>query len=443
MKPGRTLNKISLWTVISVVVANMVGTGVFTSLGFQVVDLQSGFVLMVLWLVGGLLALCGALGYGMLATAMPRSGGEYHFLSRIYSPAVGFVAGVVSMTVGFAAPLALAAMAFGKYFETLWPGVNGSLLASLLTIGVALVHLHSVKAGGRFQTAATLLKLGLIVGLVVVGGVVSSHGSVSFQPKAHDFSQMGGTPFAISLIYVMYAYSGWNAATYIMNEIHAPKRTVPMALVVGTLIVTVLYLALNGIFLKTTPIDAMKGKLEVGSIVATHIFGAEGGKVFSGLICLALISSISAMTWAGPRVAQVMGEDYRALHWLSYTNARGVPRVASLLQLALVNGLIWWGTFQNVLVYTQFTLNLCTLLAIGGVFVLHWRGVVVKGSWGYPVAPAIFVGITLATMGYLLKIQWRESLAGLVTMLVALIFYWLMPRSAQSSSEKPKEVEVI
>ncbi|MGC3989669.1 MAG: amino acid permease [Chthoniobacteraceae bacterium] len=443
MKKGGTLNKISFWTVTSVVVANMVGTGVFTSLGFQVIDLQSGFVLMMLWLVGGVLALCGALGYGMLATAMPRSGGEYHFLSRIYSPAVGFVAGVVSMTVGFAAPLALAAMAFGKYFETLWPGANASLLASLLTVGVALIHLHSVKAGGRFQNVATLLKLGLILCLVGAGVMASTHSSVSFVPKLADFPQMGGAPFAISLIYVMYAYSGWNAATYIMNEIHAPKRTVPLALVAGTLVVTVLYLALNAIFLKTTPLDALKGKLEVGSIVATHIFGANGGRVFSGLICLALVSTISAMTWAGPRVAQVMGEDFRALHWLSFTNGRGVPVTASGLQLALVNGLIWWGTFQSVLVYTQFTLNLCTLLAIGGVFVLHRRGVVVKGTWGYPVAPAVFMGITLVAMGYLLWTQWRESLAGLATMLVALIFYWLMPRGVRVDTGKSTEIEVL
>jgi APA family basic amino acid/polyamine antiporter len=366
---------------------------------------------------------------------MPRSGGEYHFLSKLYAPAVGFVAGIASLTVGFAAPLALAAMAFGKYFGALWPGANAPLLASVLTVAVASVHLYSVTAGGRFQNVATALKLGLILVFIVAGCLVAHPTSISILPKAGDWRQITTAPFGVSLIYVMYAYSGWNAATYIMNEIKMPRRTVPLALVIGTVIVTMLYLALNAVFLHTTPISEFAGKLEIGNIAALHIFGANGGRWMSGLICLALVSTISAMTWAGPRVTQVMGEDFHALRGLAWTNRNGVPVAASLLQLALVNGLIWAGKFQTVLIYTQFTLNLCTLLAVAGVFVLRRRGVEVGVMWGYPITPVLFILITLTSMGYLLVQQPLESLAGFCTLLAALIFFWLMPRSPQKQIE--------
>jgi APA family basic amino acid/polyamine antiporter len=259
--------------------------------------------------------------------------------------------------------------------------------------------------------------------------------SISILPKAGDWRQITTAPFGVSLIYVMYAYSGWNAATYIMNEIKMPRRTVPLALVIGTVIVTMLYLALNAVFLHTTPISEFAGKLEIGNIAALHIFGANGGRWMSGLICLALVSTISAMTWAGPRVTQVMGEDFHALRGLAWTNRNGVPVAASLLQLALVNGLIWAGKFQTVLIYTQFTLNLCTLLAVAGVFVLRRRGVEVGVMWGYPITPVLFILITLTSMGYLLVQQPLESLAGFCTLLAALIFFWLMPRSPQKQIE--------
>jgi len=410
----------------------MVGTGVFTSLGFQALGIHSGFVLLLIWLVGGVLALCGALSYGMLAAAMPRSGGEYHFLSRLYSPAVGFVAGVASITVGFAAPLALAALAFGKYFEALVPWANLKLLASLLSVIAALVHLHSVKVGGRFQNAATALKLALILIFIGAGFWGGNQSSISFVPEAGAWKQVFQAPFAVSLVYVMYAYSGWNAATYIMNEIRSPARTVPIALVAGTVVVTMLYLALNAVFLLSTPLAELAGKLEVGNLAAMHIFGTTGGRWMSALICLALVSTISAMTWAGPRVAQVMGEDFRPMRWFARTTPNGVPIIASIFQLVLVNGLIWAGNFEHVLIYTQFTLNLCTLLTVAGVFILHARGMKAERQWGYPFAPVLFMTITLGAMGYLLFTNPWESLLGLCTLAAALVFFWLMPRAAKN-----------
>ncbi len=224
-------HRISLWTATALVVANMVGTGVFTSLGFQVATIPTAFPVLLLWTIGGIVALCGALCYGELAAALPRSGGEYHFLSRIFHPALGFMSGWLSVTMGFAAPTALAAMAFGTYLHGVFPGVPALPISLALVWVASAVHLTSVRGGSRFQNGFTGLKLGLVLALIVAGFLVSAAPqAVAFRPVPGDFERVFSAPFAVSLVFVMYAYSGWNAATYIVHEIHDPRRNVPRAL---------------------------------------------------------------------------------------------------------------------------------------------------------------------------------------------------------------------
>src|SRR6202167_3479621 len=195
-------------TATAIVIADMVGVGVFTSLGFQVTDIKSGFALLLLWVVGGVAAICGAFCYAELATMLPRSSGEYNFLRRIYHPAFGFVAGWLSATVGFAAPIALAAMAFGSYFKTIAPNAPPLLLGFGITWLAALVHLCGVKFGGAYHNVWTVLKLVLIVAFIVAGFAFGDPQSISFAPSHADLAAVAGAPFAISLVFVMYSYSG-------------------------------------------------------------------------------------------------------------------------------------------------------------------------------------------------------------------------------------------
>ncbi|MGB3651424.1 MAG: amino acid permease, partial [Rivularia sp. (in: cyanobacteria)] len=349
---------IGLFTATCIVVANMIGTGVFTSLGFQVVDIKSGFTLLFLWMVGGVFALCGALSYGELGAAMPYSGGEYYYLSRIYHPVVGFLSGWVSVTVGFAAPIAAAAMALGAYFKGVFPIVSSTAIALGVVVGVSLIHSRSKTFGSYFQQIFTILKVLLIVVLIVCGFLLAEPQQLGFLPSAGDVNLIFSSPFAISLVYVTYSYSGWNAAVYLASEVEEPEKNLPRSLIGGTLIVMGLYLLLNFIFLHTTPLNKLAGEVEVGYIAANQIFGLFGAKIMGVLISFGLISSISSMVLAGPRVTQAIGEDIPLFKMLARKNTSGIPYLAILVQLFIVTVLILTSSFQAVITYLGFTLTL-------------------------------------------------------------------------------------
>jgi len=413
----------------------MVGTGIFTSLGFQVGDLPSGFTILFLWLVGGICAFCGAVSYAELAAALPRSGGEYHFLSRIYHPSIGFLSGWLSATVGFAAPIALAAMAFAKYFAGFFPGASPLLLSTAIVTLATLVHLHSVIFGGRFQNVATAFKLLLIFVFIGAGLFASAHVEpLSFLPKAGDGALISSGPFAVSLVYVMYAYSGWNASTYIVGEVRDPSRNVPLSVALGTGLVAVLYLALNAVFLHVAPLGALKGQLDVGHVAARYIFGDSGGHIMAGLICIGLVSSISAMTWIGPRVTMAMGEDCHALRFLAWKNPQGVPSRAIVVQLVIVIALLLTASFDKVLTYVQFSLTLCSFLTVLGVMILRQTQPQLPRpyrTWGYPVTPVLFLVISGWMLAHILRSNPLESLAGLATLLLGFIVYFISPARPQ------------
>jgi len=420
--------RVSTVTATAIAVADMIGIGVFTSLGFQVREIPTGFSLLMLWVVGGLTALCGAVSYAELAAALPRSGGEYNFLSRIYHPALGFLAGWVSATVGFAAPTALAAMAFGVYFEGVLAGVPPLALGLGLTWIVALVHLTGLQYGSTFQNVSTALKVVLIVAFIVAGFTVGSPQPISFAPSARDLDYLLSAPFAISLVFVMYSYSGWNAATYIVNEVREPERSLPFSLLAATLIVLVLSVALNAVFLYTTPIQSMAGQLDVALIASKHIFNEAGTRIVSAGICIGLISSVSAMMWIGPRVTMTMGEDISALRLFARTTKAGVPRAAILLQLVVSSVLLLTQTFEAVLDFIQFTLTACTLLAVLGVIVLRRKQPLLPRPyrvWGYPITPVIFLTVTAFMTYYLITQRPTQSLTGLLVMLAGFLVYYI------------------
>ncbi len=420
--------KISAVTATNLVVANMVGTGVFTSLGFQVAGITSDFALIALWVVGGIISLCGALSYAELAAALPRSGGEYHYLSRIFHPSVGFLAGWISAIVGFPAPIALAGIAFGEYFKVFLPGVSPIATSLIVIWTITLIHLFGIRAEEMFQNVSTFLKLGLILVLIAAGFLVGNPQHLDLTPAPDALGVFASGPFAVSLVYVMYAYSGWNAATYITEEVKNAAKNVPWALLIGTVVVTLLYLLLNYVFLLTTPKPVLSGKLEVGLLAGEAVFGPIGGKIVSALISVGLIATISAMAWIGPRITKRMAEDLPKLRILGKTSAKGTPYAATILQLAIITILVTSGTFQTVLIYTQFSLLLCSFLTVLGLIVLRIREPRLERPykvWGYPVTPIVFLAVTLHMMIYVIHDKPTESLLGLITVVAGLIVYFL------------------
>jgi len=424
---GATAGTVSWVTATAIVVADMVGVGVFTSLGFQVSDIPSGFSLLLLWIVGGVVAICGAFCYAELATMFPRSSGEYNFLRRIYHPAFGFVAGWLSATVGFAAPIALAAMAFGIYFKSIIPGAPPLLLGFCVTWLAALVHLGGVRFGGAYHNIWTALKLALILVFIGAGFALGDVQSISFAPSAADLGYIAGAPFAISLVFVMYSYSGWNAATYVVGEVREPARNLPRALFTGTAIVIVLYVLLNAVFLITAPMKELAGQIDVAIVAGKHVFGDIGGRVVGAVIALGLVSSISAMTWIGPRVTMTMGEDMPLLRLFSRKSKRDAPAFAIIFQLAVSNLLLLTQSFEAVLDFIQFSLTFCSFFAVLGLIkmrITHPNLARPYRAWGYPVTPLIFLGVTMFIMYYLVVNRPLQSLAGFAMMLAGLVIYY-------------------
>lgn len=418
-------------------VANMVGTGVFTSLGFQLLGIQSFFVLMMLWFVGGLTALCGALTYAELGANLPRSGGEYNFLTRLYHPCAGFISGWVSATVGFAAPVALAAMTFGAYLSAVFPNISPTGSAMALVVLLTAIHCLSRQTSSSVQQAFTALKVLLILlfcAVIFIWG--DTYQAADFSPQPGDEKLIFGGAFAVALIYVNYAYTGWNSATYVTSELDNPQRSLPIVLLVGTCIVMALYLMLNFTFLSAAPISILEGKLEVGVIVADHALGANGGKAMGAILALLLISTVSAMTMAGPRVLQAIGEDFRLFSKLADLNRHGVPMIAIIFQGALALVFIVSATFESVLIFSSFVLGVNTLFSVIGVFVLRWKKMNIKGAYktfAYPFAPLVYLSVTLWTLIYVLISRPIEGWIGVAMIAAGAVLYYFSANRSHDS----------
>jgi basic amino acid/polyamine antiporter, APA family len=428
-----TPRSVSVPAATALVVANMIGVGVFTSLGFQVKDIPSGFSILLLWAIGGVVALCGAVAYAELGAMFPRSSGEYNFLSRAFHPAIGFMAGFVSATVGFAAPVALSAMAFGQYGAVVLPSVSPRVLAVAVVWLVSLIQLGGVRHSSRFQLVSTILKIGLIAAFLVAGVSLRSPQPISFAPALSDLGLVASGPFAIGLVFVMYAFSGWNAATYIIGEMHEPEQSLPRSLLAGTVIVLVLYIALNAVFLLAAPMASLAGQLQVASIAGSYIFGEFGGQIVAVMICIGLVPSIAAMMWIGPRVTMTMGEDVAALAVFARRSRGGAPIHALLFQLAVSSLMLLTDSFEAVLDFIQFALLACSFLTVLGLFKLRvTRADLARPyrAWGYPLTPATFLLVTGFMMYYLFAQRPVQATLGTLVMVCGLLIYLVAHRRA-------------
>ncbi|MCB9297989.1 MAG: APC family permease [Lewinellaceae bacterium] len=421
--------KIGWSSAAAIVVANMVGTGVFTSLGYQLQELSSMWAILLLWIIGGVMALFGALSYAELGTKLPRSGGEYYFLSRIYHPFIGYLSGWVSLTVGFAASVALAAMAMSAYIEKFFP-VSAQAMAVGAIVLISMVHSVNIRQSSNFQNTLTVLKLLLILFFILACFILPAHPGAAEPGLSHTWQEDLYKPaFTVSLVYVIYAFSGWNAAAYIVEEIREPARNLPLALISGTLAVSLLYVLLQMAFLSQASIPQLRGKLEVGQIVAEQMFGPAGGQLISFFISLFLVSSISAMVWVGPRVVRAMANDYSIWRFLAEDNRHGIPVNAVWLQAAISIFMVVTSYFDQVLRYSGFVLQLFTTAAVAGVFVMRWKnGRQGYSSPGYPWVQLAFLVISIWFMAFLMYDHPRESLLGLANLGLGALSYWLSKR---------------
>ncbi|HTA21640.1 MAG TPA: amino acid permease [Polyangia bacterium] len=413
---------LTLAPALALVVSSMIGTGVFTTAGFMLAQLGSPRLVLALWALTGLLALAGAAVYAELGAMMPRAGGEYVYLTRAFHPAMGFLSGWLALVVGFAAPAAAGALAFGGYVQTLAPGVPVRGAAFALVALTTALHAREVRRAGVAQAIVTGLVV-VVIAVFVVAALASGHADWSRLTAASPASSGFGTAgaIAVSLVYTAYSYFGWNGAAYVAGELRDPHRTLPRALVGGAALVTALYVALNAVFLAAAPPSALVGQVEIGHVAALALFGARGGTLLTALIALALAASVSALAMTGPRVVQAMADDGVFFRALGRTNARGAPARAVVLQGALAALGIATATFEPLLVYAGFTLSLSAAVTVAGAFVLRWREPDAPRphrALAWPWSGVAFLALSGFMTVFAIRERPLESLAGLVTLVV-------------------------
>ena len=425
------------------VIANMIGTGIFTTLGYQV-DSEYGipdpFAILIVWLIGGIISFCGATVYGEIATTIRKSGGEYSFLSTIYHPVLGFISGWVSIIVGFSASIAALSLAAGEYFLPITTLSKASTIIGIPVIklcGIAMiilvtfVHLKGIKIGSVFQNFATYTKLGLILVFITLPFIFFGkyNGSeISFLPTKNTWEIIFGPNFASALVWVMFAYSGWNASTYVVGNLENPKKNLPFSLIYGTLIVTVLYLLLNFIFMYVSSFDELALQTDLGNKISSKILGENLSLIFSGFFSIALISGLSAMLIAGPRVIQVMGRDYMLFNMMGKQSKNGAPKPAIIVMSIISIVMVVYVDFQSLIEYTGFTLSIFSLLTVFGVFILRNKKIkdenIVK-SLGYPFTPIVFSGLSIWMIYYFIIQKPEIVLWFLFTVLIPLFIFLL------------------
>lgn len=421
----------TLSVAIMLVIANMIGTGVFTSLGYQVGPLPSGFTILTLWLLGGVVALCGALTYAEIATTLKKSGGEYLYLSKIFHPTLGFLSGWMSALVGFAGAISAVAIAIGEY-ATEAIGISTKVIAVLAILLVSAIHWFGVKTGGRAQTFLTGLKLTLIAFFFIAPFFINSVSKteIHFLPQSGDWDLILSPGFAISLVFVVYAYTGWNASAYIAGNLDNPSRNLPVSLVLGTVLVTLIYLSLNGMFLYTATFQELQGQNDIGNVVAHKLFGSKAGFIFSGIFSFALLSTLSAMTIAGPRVTEAMGEDYPLLKSFTSKNKYDMPYLAILVQAGWSIFLVLVSSFKEIIQYISVSLSIFTVITVFGIFFLRKRNTTTDHFKIplYPIPPVAFIACTSWMIYYVAIEDFKIILYSVGTMVPGYIIYLFAKR---------------
>jgi len=431
--------RLGAFPATNIVVANMIGAGIFTTSGLLMDQLGDARLLLVLWLAGGALALLGALCYGELGAALPRAGGEYAYLAELFHPLLGFLTGWVSFFVGFSAPLAASALGVSEYLGRAWPQLLAAgdpvlvkKAVAILVIGaLAAVHLRGVEFGARVQNVLTVGKIALVAGLIAAGfalgrGDLAHFGSAAAAPSGFPGWQAVG----LSLMWIMFAYSGWNAAAYVGSEMRDPERSLPRSLLVGTGIVTLLYLGLNLLYVYALPPAEMRGVIAIGGAAASRLFGGVAETIVSALIAFALVSSVSALILLGPRVYYAMARDGYLFKAVARVDpVTRAPTTAIAVQCLIAAVMVLTGTFDQILTYMGFCLGIFPIVAVAGVVKLRRAGTLPFRMPGYPLPPVLYAAVSVAMLVLAYVERPVESSIAVVTVLAGIPFYLMAARA--------------
>jgi APA family basic amino acid/polyamine antiporter len=429
------------FSLTSIVVADMIGAGIFTTSGLLLAQLHDPLLLLVLWAVGGGIALSGALSYSELGANFPKAGGEYVFLSELYTPLWGFLSGWVSFLVGFTAPVAASSLAFSEYLVRTLPEALAPeqillfkrAIAAGIILVFALTHYFGLKSGSKIQNALTLLKVGLILGLVIFGFAFGEGSMDHFKVQISEVSERANLKtMGLALMWIMFAYSGWNASTYVGSEIINPVRNIPRSLITGTLFVTLIYLLLNTLYVYGVPAQEMKGVISIGGQTANHLFNRTLDQFFSLFIALILLSAISVLTIIGPRVYYAMAESGHFFGVAKKINRSNVPGISILLQSGLAIVFVVSGTFEQIITLLSFSLGIFPILAVLGVFKLRRRGSTAYKAPGYPYLPAVFILLSLAILVLAFLERPVESSIALIIIGVGIPVYYFLKQRARA-----------
>ena len=400
----------------------MIGTGVFTSLGFQLQSVHNTYTIILLWLGGGLIALCGAFAYAELGSHFKDTGGDYIFLSRVFHPKLGYLSAWAGLTIGFSAPIALASIAFIKYLAPVISlgEFKGKLISVALILTITLMHSFTLKHSSKMQNITTAIKLFFLAGLIIAGGMATSKHSGHFDLGPGWRSEITTTGFAVSMIFVTYSYTGWNAAAYIVDEIKNPLRNLPRALILSTILIITLYTSFQLVLLKHAPISLLEGKEEVSYISFNNLWDQGGGKWVSFFIAIQLIATISSYLWVGPRVTWAMSKHHRLWKPLSALNTHGVPVRALWVHAAISIALAATGSFEQILVYAGFILQLMSALTVASsLFVTP-----LPGEFKTPLKPMpqiIFLAFSIWVLIFTAIDKPVESLVGILIVLSGIL----------------------
>ena len=449
------LRQLGFVSATALVVSNMVGMGIFTTTGFMARDLGSGKIILAVWLAGALFALAGALSYSELGINFPSSGGEYVYLTRAFGPAWGFMTGWVSFFAGFSAPIAAAALAFSNYLGYFYPAMKqensryvfGSgpltirlggeqIVACLLIAAFSILNCLGVRRTARVQNALTATKLVVIIGFITLGFLSGSGSWRHFsEPAVRTAPTTLPTQFVISLLWVMVAYSGWNAATYVAEELKHPERTLPVALAAGTALVTALFIGLNLIFIYSTPLESMKGVLAVGSLAASNLFGPQVAGTFSALMALSLMATVNAEVTIGPREYYAMAKNKAFFKAAAKVHPEWHTPVTAILSQGLCAMVMTVTPFPQLVYYIGFSLTFFSVLSVASLFIFRRRPGWQKlrpVSFLFPVIPLAYILVGTCMIVYGIVWQPVASVTALATIGAGAAVYhvWLRPRQA-------------
>jgi basic amino acid/polyamine antiporter, APA family len=396
----------------------MIGTGVFTSLGFQLLSVQNTISIIILWVGGGLIAICGAFAYAELGSHFRETGGD---LSKVFHPAFGYFSAWAGLTIGFSAPVALAAIAFTKYLSPFGLTQHAWVGAVIILI-ITLLHSFTIKHSSRMQNISTLVKVLFLAMLILIGSFGSTNTNNALEFSGSWTNEITTTGFAVSMIFVTYSYTGWNAAAYIVDEIKDPLKNLPRALINSTLLIIVLYTIFQLVLLKHASVSDMSGKEEVSFIAFENLLGKEGGRWVSLFIAIQLIATISSYLWVGPRVTWAMSKNHRLWKSLAKVNEHNIPVRAVWLHALISITLTLTGSFDQILLYAGFILQLMSSLTVATSLFIKNRPGEFKTPWK-PLPQLIFLAFSLWVLLFTIIDKPKESLLGIAMVLAGSFFY--------------------